>query len=235
MSIAMLYRPEVGQALDQIKAGCVRVGMSKKEMLPVLNVITETYSAGLQNKGSIGDAWTDQFAKSTPSYAFGAQFETPLGNRAAKARNDRRVLEARQLQNQYETTLKTLQLEVGVAVRESRASYQSLEAQSRALAASNASLETVVQRWKLLPGDDGNGSLVLDNMLRAQERLMRAESAYMTNWVGYNLSLINLKKATGELLQQEQVTWCEYRDECEGIKTRVVTKPDLGATSPSVR
>ena len=232
MSVAVLFRPEVGQALSQVKAACVRADMSKTEMLPILNLITETYVAGLQNSGSVGDAWTDQFSTGGPSLAAGAQFEAPLGNRAARARQDRRILEVRQLRNQYEATLKSLNLEVGVAVREVRASYSSLLAQARAVSASAAQLDTVAERWKLLPGDDGNGALVLENMLRAQDRLTRTESSYTTAWVGYNLSLINLKKATGELLQHEQVSWTEYRDECEGIKTRVVIKPDLGVASP---
>ena len=235
MSLALMYRPEVAQALDQVKAGAIRLRMSKQELLPILNVVMQTYVAGLHGDGSIGDAWTSQFSTGSPSYSVGAQFEAPLGNRAAQARMDRRFLECRQLRSQYEVTLKSLALEVGVAVREVRASYSEMLAQSKSVQASTAQLENIQQRWKLLPGEDGNGALVLENMLQAQARLAKSEAAYVNAWITYNMALINLKRATGELLQQEHVTWCEYRDECEGIKTRVVSKPDLGlnaSTSP---
>ena len=235
MSVAMQFRPEVAQALKQVQAGCVRMRISKSEMLPVLNLVTETYVAGLQDNGSVGDAWTDQYSRGGPGYGIGGQFEAPLGNRAAQARMDRRILETRQLRNQYDTTLKTLNLEVGVAVREVRASYSEMLSQSKVVRASATQLEQIEKRWNLLPGEDGNGSLVMENMLQAQARLTRAEGAYLNAWITYNLSLINLKKTTGELLKHEYVTWNDYRSECNDIKTRYLSKPDLDiSTSPPV-
>jgi hypothetical protein len=105
-----------------------------------------------------------------------------------------------------------------------------MNSQARSVRASATQLDQIERRWELLPGEDGSGALVLENMLSAQARLARTESAYLNSWVTYNLALMNLKKTTGELLQHEQITWNEYRDECEGIKTRVIQKPDLGVT-----
>ena len=225
MATAIQLRPEVAQAIKQMSAGCVRLEMSKNELMPVLNLVTETYMSELQNSGSIGDALTDQLHKGSPGYSIGLQYEVPLGNRAARTRHDRRTMERRQLHNQYETTLKTLNLEVEVAVREIKTSHAEMLALRRSMLASQSQLNYLEQRWRLLPGDGTNAPLMLDNLLTAQERLVRSESAYTQAWVTYNLSLINHKRATGELLQQQHVFWSDYVDECTQVKTRMLYKP----------
>lgn len=224
---ALLHRPEVKQSLDQIRAACIRLRMSKTEMLPVLNVVTETYVAGLQDNASVGDAWVDQFSVGGPGYAVGAEFEVPLGRRAAHAQRERRILECRQLRNQYETTLNSLKFEVGVAVREVKATWQEIHARQIALEANQTQLTSTMERWKLLPGEDGNGALMMEAMLRDQERLTNAEIALLESWISYNMALFGLRKTTGELLQTEQVSWTDYRHQC-GMTERVVHKPDLG-------
>ena len=227
MATAIQMRPEVAQAINQIRASCVRLDMAKNELMPVLNLVTETYMSELQDGGSVGDALTDQFHEGGPGYSVGLQFEVPLGNRAARTRNDRRKMELRQLHNQYETTLKTLNLEVEVAVREVKTSHAEMLAHRTSMQASQSQLDYLEKRWKLLPGDGVNAPLMLDNLLTAQERLVRSESAYVQAWVTYNLSLINHKRATGELLQQQNITWSDYMDECEQVKTRILSKPSL--------
>ncbi len=84
LATALQMRPEVNQALKQIQAACVRVNMSKNEALPMLNLVTEAYVAGLQGEGNIGRAWSDQFSRGQPSYSIGLQYERPVGNRAAR-------------------------------------------------------------------------------------------------------------------------------------------------------
>lgn len=209
LAAALRSRPEVGQVVKQIKAASVRLAMSKQEMLPVLNLVTETYVAGLQDRGDIPGAWTDQFSTGRPSYAVGLQFEMPLGNRAAIARNERRRMELRQLEQQYRTTVQTLKLEVEVAVREVFASHSELDAHRRAAQASQMQLDYQERRWQQLPGEDHTASLFLDNLLAAQERLAQAEFGWANSLMTYNLALMHLRRATGELLQAENVHWHE--------------------------
>ena len=54
---------------------------------------------------------------------------------------------------------------------------------------------------------DGNGSggLNLESLLRAQERVTESERDYVTSVLTYNLSMINLKRSNGTLLQSENV------------------------------
>ncbi len=231
---AMENRPEIGQAIQQIKAGCVRAEMSKHELLPVLNLITEAYASGLQGDYSLGDAFTDQFHRGRPSYTVGLQYEVPLYNREAKSRNERRNLELRQLRNQYETTVKALALEVEVAVSELETSFSETRSQRRALKAGSSQLEYLERRWEFLPHEGGNASLMLENLLTAQERLVRSEEAFAQAWVTYNVALVNHRRVTGELLQHHEITWNDYVDECDSIKTRqVLMSPGLDGSGAS--
>ncbi len=221
LTTAVTTRPEVNQSLRQIQAGCTRLNMSKNEVLPMLNLVTETYVAGLQPSNAFS-AFNNSFSSGAPGYTVGVQFEMPLGNRAPQARRERREMELRQLRNQYETTLNTLQLEVKVSVREVETALAEMLSQFRAMDASTAELQYLEQRFERLPGEDGNASLMLDNLLLAQQRLATNEFNFLTAQVTYNLALWNVKKATGELLQTEQVSW--GRACVDGLPTLIVDK-----------
>ena len=97
---AMSHRPEVDRALLATKSAGVRLQMSEKELLPALNLVLETYVAGLEGRSLIGRAITNQFSTGEPGYTAGLTFEVPLGNRAARARYDRRQLELHQVTNE---------------------------------------------------------------------------------------------------------------------------------------
>ena len=226
---ALQNRPEVAQAIKQIRAAGVRAEMTKNELLPVLNLVTESYVAGLQNSGSIGDAFTDQFHVGSPSFAVGLKFEAPLGNRAARSRHERRLLEMRQLRHQYQTTVQTLSLEVEVAVREMETSYNEMLAQQQAMNAGHAQLQSLEKRWELLPGENGNSALMLENLLNAQDRVVHTEGAFVQAWVTYNLALINHRRATGDLLRHHDISWNDYIHACEGVKSRQLTMPGANA------
>lgn len=235
LTIALEMRPEIEQAFRQVKAGMVRTDMSKNELLPIFTLITEAYVAGLQGDGSIGDAFTDQFRVGAPGYSIGIQFEAPLGNRAAQSRNDRRQYELRQLRNQYASTISTVSLEVEVAVREVETSYNEMLAQRRAMIASRAQYITLLRRWEVLPGEESTASLMLENLLIAQERLMHSEIAYTQAWTTYNLALINQRKATGELLQSYGISWAEYLKECQSCEVGAPLDPRLIEAAAAVK
>lgn len=227
---AVCYRPEVAQSLKQIHAASVRLNMSRHELLPVLNLVAETYVAGLARNGNVGLAWGNQFDTGQPGYSVGLQFEMPLGNRAALARNQRRAIELRQLQNQYQVTLQTVGLEVEVAVREVETSQLELGAKAEAVAAREDQLTYLETRWEKLPREDLAASFMLENILNAQDRLLEAEFEYLQSNVTYNLSLMNLKRATGLLLQHELV---DLRRACQcGLPTQIPSKPEIVSQLP---
>ena len=231
VAIAMQNRPEVLQSLRQIKAAGIRLNMSKNELMPILNLVTQTYLAGLAGQGNSIQAFEQQFTTGAPSYGVGLQYEFPVGNRAAEARLRRRHLELRQISNQYETTLQTVRHEVSVGVRELQTSMTELTTKQSAMRARAAQLDAMTSRWEQLPGDQTDKVLMLENLLLEQNQLANAEFDYLTSQLTYNLSLVNLKRVTGVLLQSEQVDIAKI---CEcGLPRNILIKESDDAFAKS--
>lgn len=222
---AMRHRPEVAAGLKQIQASSVRRDMTQRELLPALDLVMETYVAGLRGNSDIAGSFTDQFQDGAPSYTTGIKLEAPIFNRAAKARHQRRQLEVRQFQSQLQAILAALQLEVEIGVREVETSYRELEAKLESVRASGAELEYITQRWRLLPSDDRTASMILEDLLAAQERLTSEESGLLRAEVNYNLAIMDLKRITGTLLELEAVS--VQRTEDGGVPLQSLSKPPL--------
>ncbi len=202
---ALQNRPEIDEAMQEVEAARVRLDMARHELLPVLDVVVETYVSGLRGNYGIGESWVDQFSRGEPSYSAGLLFEVPLYRRAAFARHDRRLLELRQLQQQFQATVELLNAEVEVAVREVETAYRELGAKFRAMLAAEADMAYLQQRWERVPGEDRAASFMLEDLLDAQDRLAAEEGDFARAQANYTLSLTKLKRATGTLLQHQQI------------------------------
>jgi outer membrane protein TolC len=232
-TVAMQNRPEIRGALKEIRAACVRYNMAQHEMLPVLNLVTNTYVAGLQGDSRVGDAWLDQFRDGAPSYSAGLEWELPVGRRAASANVRRRQLERIQLGERYRATLELIRAEVEVAVREVNTSYRELSAKNRARRAAEAEAETLEVRWKSLGGRDVSSGLALEGLLQAQERVALAEEELAQAQLTYSLSLINLRHANGTLLQMDHATDLVVSQQ-QGVNTNVLGDAPAISTVPSL-
>ncbi len=202
---ALSHRPEISEATQQLDAASVRLKMSKNEMLPTLSLVVESYVNGLRGGRNIGTALQDQFNTGGPSYSAGITGELPIGNRAARARNQRRQAELRKLSAQYEELIANLSTEVEVAVRDVQTNHREIAGRYSSLRAAHAEREYLEQRWRLLPGDDRSASFLLEDLLDAQERLAAAEFSFVQAKVDYAKSQMTLKRAMGVLLQHEPV------------------------------
>lgn len=202
---ALQLRPEMSAAIKQIKSASVRMNMSKKETLPLLNVVLETYVSGLEGNSSVGGAFDEQFTEGEPSYGIGLQYEYPIWNRAATSKLQKRRLELRRLQHQFRSIMETLKLEVEVSVHEVNASFESLSAKRRAMEAAAAEVDYLKDRWQLLPVDNGSASLLLEDLLDAQDRLTESEESLLQSTLEYSLSQVGYKRAVGSLLTQNGI------------------------------
>ncbi|MCA9211542.1 MAG: TolC family protein [Planctomycetales bacterium] len=228
MEVAVQHRSEVLQALKQIRAGGIRLDMAKHEMLPLLNAVTELYVSGLRGESDIARAWEDQYTTGAPSYSIGLQFELPIGRRAFAARDKRRRIELRQLEGQYRSTLETVRNEVEIAVREVRTSYDEMHTKYQSMTSAKQEAETLERRWKQLADAESSGALMLEALLRAQERVTKAEGDFLTAQMTYNLSLMNVKRAMGVLIESENG---ETLRGCEcGVPSLELDKHDLQPT-----
>lgn len=229
---ALQNRPEISAAIQQVKAGSLRLGVAQHELLPALNLVTQGFLAGLQGDSDFSGAFTDQFTLGRPSYSVGLQYEMPVGNRLARARVCRRQHELARLESEYARALEAVQVEVDIAVRELDTAHQEILAKSRALAAAEAEITTIEQRWQRMIDGSGTSSLNLESLLRAQERVTAAEREYVTSRLTYSLAMVNLKRANGTLLQSEAVAVTPSRDE-NGCNDLLLNKGINGSATPT--
>lgn len=197
---ALTHRPDVAQAIQRIKAETLRLGVAKNELLPKLDVLFGTYVMGLQGHGDVSQSFEDQFSRGRPSFTVGVMFEYPLGNRAAKARHERREWELMKAVKEFEASVESGMTEVELSVREMETAYQEMLSHFQAMVAAENEAEYLEERWKLLPGNDQTISFVLEDILEAQARVAAEEADFVSAQVAYVLSIVNLKRSTGILL-----------------------------------
>ncbi|EIJ43117.1 flagellar motor protein [Beggiatoa alba B18LD] len=211
VKLALEKRPEINQAFKQLRAGVMRASMSENEVLPVLNLVLGTYLDGLAEGKDTGNAIDDEFNEGKPSFTAGLLFDMPLSNNVAKAREQRRRLEVRQLVNQLRTTIDTVFLEVQVASREVDTAYRDLSSKYQAMLASHAKRETLKERRDLLSSAEQTN--YLQNYLDAQQELASSEEGFLTAYITYNIAQANLRRAEGVLLEVKKLEAVEMEEE----------------------
>ncbi len=202
---ALENRPEIQLVTEEIEAARVRMNVAKNELLPVLDVVLETYVSGLRGDYDIGGSLLDQFRLGEPSYSVGLIFEAPLNRRSAKANYQRRQIELRQLSSRLQVAIETLHADVEVAVREVETAYREMQANYTSMVAAEIDVSYLQRRWEELPGDDRAASFLLADLLDSQDRLVQEEFGFARAQVVYTVSLTRLNRATGTLLKHEQI------------------------------
>lgn len=200
ITTALQYRPDISQAIQKVSTASVRLGVAKNELLPRLDFVMGTYLSGLAARGESLNAWGRQFSEGGPGFSVGLQFEIPIGNRAAKARQRQRQFEFVKAQSEFEGSVQTALNEVELAVREVRTSHRELTGKFQAMTAAQKETDYLTDRFKTLPGDDVSANLMLEQLLESQERLADEEFAFVSAQVNYSVSLVNLRRAMGTLL-----------------------------------
>lgn len=218
---AIMQRPEILQAILQIRASAVRVAMSKNELLPQLNLLLQGYVAGVDENRDMGGAWNNQFNQGGPGALVGFSIEFPFENNAARARHERRRLEMRQQFSQLKTTIDTVLLEVKASVREVETSWRDYSAKLRSVQAASADLSQFTARREVdttsTPDASSTGgrsqSWYLDEWLNSQTRLEYAEQDFARVATIYQVALVNLERAQGNLLKFEDISIVRTTDE----------------------
>ncbi len=212
VSLALAKRPEISQALKQLKASAIRVNMTKSELRPVLNFVLGYYRDGLAGESDTGDAFDNQFDEGDGSWTAGLVLEWTLGNRAGKARHQRRQAEARQLANQLKTTVDTVLVEVQVSVREVETSYREMQTKYTTMEAVKSEVESLEQRQSVELGGGNNSSAYLERLLDAHDRLIESEYDFINSMTTYNIALANIDRATGMLMETQDIKPRYFKD-----------------------
>lgn len=198
---ALEFRSDISGAIQEIHEVSVRVGAAKNQVLPQLDLLLGTYVAGLESGRDPWGAFENQFSDGGPGFSVGLAYEAPIGNRAAKSRLNRNRWELFQVIQQFRQTAETAIMEVEIASRETQTAYHDLLEKRLAIDATESEVAYLTERHRELPARDDSAILLIDNLLDAQERLARQESAFVDAQVAYALSWVELRRATGTLLR----------------------------------
>lgn len=204
VSVGLLTRPDIAQAIREIRAQCVRLGVTKAEMLPKLDLVLSSYLAGLEGRGDIFESTRNWFQEGEPGYSIGFNFEYPLGNRAARAQYEQQQFRLRKAMHDFRNTVETGITEIELAVREARTSHAEMLSRYQAMRAAESEAIYLGERWRQLPGDDRTTAELLEDLLDAQGRVAIEEAAFETARMYYMLALVDIKRSTGTLLASEQ-------------------------------
>jgi hypothetical protein len=123
----------------------------------------------------------------------------------AKNRHRRRRLEMRQAISQFQFEVEGLMTEVDIAVREVDTTYQEMQSRYEAMNANEADLAYFYKRWEMMPGDNRSASFLLEDILDAQDRVAAEEANFAQSQVNYAMSIVNMKRALGILMESEQI------------------------------
>lgn len=216
---ALESRPEIAQAFLQLRAATIRENMQRNELLPELNLVLQGSLGGLDS-ADYGTAYERQYGKGQPGWGAGFVFSFPLENNIAKARHERRQLELRQQIDQVRTTIDTVLLEVKVSAREVSTAYRETQAKFSAVKAFTEDIESLqarraVQTASPAPGVDDSSvtAQYLDTLLDSQDRRSNAEEEFIRAAANYQISIVNLERAKGKLLNYSSIDVVRTKDE----------------------
>lgn len=202
---ALENRPDITAALQAIHEVTVRVGASKNQILPQLDLLLGAYVAGLDSRRDTWGALVNQFSDGRPGFSVGMAYELPVGNRAARSQLNRSRWELFQATQDFRQVTETAITEVEIAARETSTAFNEMQQKKLSVDATEAEVSYLSQRAELLPEEEDSLILLTDNLLDAQERLAQEERELVNAQVAYALSWVLLRKATGVLLKMEHM------------------------------
>jgi outer membrane protein len=164
---------------------------------------------------SIGNTFNQLVNSTSPDKGVGLQINIPLRNRAAQAVQIRSELEYRQLQMALQQTENRISIEVRNAqfgVEQNRASVASAQA---AVDYAKQSLDAEQKKYQF-------GTSTTTAVLQNRSALANAESTLLSAMAAYEKSRIELDRATGTLLDHENIS---VDDAARGQVSRVPNVP----------
>lgn len=201
LQTALYNRADISGAIRQMRAAGVRLGVSQQELLPRLDMLVSTYVADLSGGSDLGTAIRGKYVDNRPGYTVGLEFEFPLGNRAARARNEQRQWELKRAINIFRATVEKSLTDVEIGRRDVETAHAEMISRYHSMVAAEQESAYLKDRFDVLPEAEESATLLLEDLLDSFERLADEESAFVGAQIDHALSLINLKKQLGTLLR----------------------------------
>jgi outer membrane protein TolC len=207
---ALKNRTELQESALDLENRALSRKTARNALLPTLNlygVYVGTGAAGAMNPkyydqsvtttlpASLGGALENAFNNTAPEYRVGVSLSVPLRNRIAKADQYRTELEYRQSQVYLEEQKKSIRIEVRNARYALEQGASRVDAARHARDLAQKTLDIMQKEQKLGAGSN-------QQTLGAEHDLAVAESALVTAETAYEKARIEVRRATGSILEE---------------------------------
>ena len=213
----------------RIRIAQINVEVARNQRMPRLDLIGSARAQGLS--GDISDAHKQVEDRDYTSYGVGVTFEYPLGNRQREAELTRRRLERRKAVSILHSAADQVAAQVKERARKTQTTWEQVGVQEQAARAAQTQLKALEEaepiRERLTPE-------FLLVKLQAQETYAQTRQAQVNALTEYNISLAELARTTGTVLQLHRVqhalttvTAAEEPEETAPAPERERPAPDL--------
>ncbi|MBZ5617205.1 MAG: TolC family protein [Acidobacteriia bacterium] len=244
-AMALSSRPELAQSRIQLQNQGLTIRGSKNALLPTLDAVANLSNSALAGQtntlvpppgtvhsnnpffiGGYGQVLSQLFQRNFPNYSLGFNLNIPIRNRAAQAQviTDELTLRQQQLGLQrLENQVRTDVVNAVIALTQARAQYNSAT-KSRALQAQTLDAE---QKKLAL------GASTIYNVIQDQQALTAAESSEVAAKAAYNKAKVELDRATGQILTNNNISLDEaFRGVVARPASPLPATPPQGAQQP---
>ena len=214
---ALVNHPAMRQALQKLDVDDLGIHSAKNGLLPNLsfslyyqsNGTGGMYSPGLSTiagaggpsaviPGGIADAMDQMFGFGYPTYYAALTLNLPIRNRAASAAMATATVQKRTDMLNLRNQQQGIRLNILTGVTKLEGAKEQLKLAKTAMDFAQKNLDAENTKFQL-------GTEINQNVINAQNVLVQAESAVVTNQVGVRLNLLNLLTQTGELLDERGI------------------------------
>lgn len=191
-------RAELLELELQIAANISQIDYLNNQMLPL---VTLDYNYHVSGTGMTQDDSYDMLnEKNYENHRVGVSLWVPLGNEAAKNRLRQALYQKRQRLSSKESRKQYIKQEVLDAIDKVDTSWQQILASRQSTILEGRLYEAEIRQFE-------QGLRTSTDVLDAQARLARAQSAEIKSLADYQISLVDLAYATGTLLGADKVQW----------------------------
>jgi len=148
--------------------------------------------------GGIADALDQMFGFGYPAYYAALTLNLPIKNRAASAAMATATVQKRTDMLNLRNQEQAVRLNILNGVTKLEGAIEQLKLAKTAMDFAQKNLDAENTKFQL-------GTEINQNVINAQNVLVQAESAVVTNQIGVRLNLLNLLTQTGELLDERGI------------------------------
>ncbi len=222
LATALERRPEMLASALELKAAELTVRLRENQLLPRLDLVGSAGLNGLAGDAKIVEFGGQQFSTrfdgdyldtldrlgSTDFYSFsaGVRVEVPLGNAAAKSDYTKSKIELSRSELQRRQLVSDISLEVDKAAGDVTSALKRVAASRLARELAEENLRNQQKRFEV-------GMATTTDILDFQEDLTKARAAEVKAAIDYNVSLADLERAKGTLLERYSIVLEEPGEE----------------------